>query len=288
MLRFAAFSAAAVVAADQCCFKDGDVISLRSDTGNYIGRCNNCVAGGAYKDSAFVHVKTPASSPWAQWTVVNTGNGKIALRADSGKYLSRCNNCAPGAAYPDEAFVHVDDWTTAPWAQWTCKEAGDGKVALQADTGKFLARCNNCVAGAYADTAMVHATSIGDGSWVQWTIESDGAFREHRCAAPTRPTSTETPIPISPCTATPSPTPAPTTATPLPTIVPTVVPCTDTPSPATETPAPTTQTPAPTTGTPRPTTDAPIPTTATPVPTPCRLPRRLFRRCPRLRPWSPR
>ena len=45
---------------------------------------------------------------------------KIALRADSGNYLARCNNCIPGAAYPDSAFVHVPDneLMKSPWAQW--------------------------------------------------------------------------------------------------------------------------------------------------------------------------
>ncbi|KDO35142.1 hypothetical protein SPRG_01209 [Saprolegnia parasitica CBS 223.65] len=270
MLRFAAFAVAAVDAADQCCFKDGDVISLRSDTGNYIGRCDSCVSNGAYKDSVFVHVKTPASSPWAQWTVVNTGNGKIALRADSGnlvhvndwttapwaqwtckeagngkvalqadsgKYLSRCNN----------SFVLIDDWTTAPWAQWTCKEAGDGKVALQADSGKFLARCNNCVGGAYPDTAMVHAKTFK-------------APTSAPTSAPTAGPATVTPAPTTTTPTRTTVTPAPTTVTPAPT--------TETPVPTTATPVPTSSTPAPTTSTPSPTTDVPTPTTVTPVPTP--------------------
>ncbi|KDO35145.1 hypothetical protein SPRG_01212 [Saprolegnia parasitica CBS 223.65] len=209
-----ATAASSLAVADQCCFKDGDVISLRSDTGNYMGRCDSCVSNGAYKDSAFVHVKTPASSPWAQWTVVNTGNGKIALRADSGKYLSRCNNCAPGAAHPDEAFVYVDDWTTAPWAQWTCKEAGDGKVALQADSGKFLARCNNCVGGAYPDTAMVHAKTFNGTRYAQWTIEANGKLSTNRCQVPTAAPTTAAsylPTPAPTTMSSSAPTPFPTT-----------------------------------------------------------------------------
>ena len=93
-----------------------------SDSSNYVGRCNNCVPGGAYPDSAFDHV-TPAqlaASPWAQFTLVRLGNGKYALQADSGNYLARCNNCIPGGAYPDNAFVHVTQaqLNSSPWAQW--------------------------------------------------------------------------------------------------------------------------------------------------------------------------
>ncbi|OQR93333.1 cytochrome P450 [Achlya hypogyna] len=179
MLRLALLVAlsCATNATSQCCFKDGDVISLKSDKGTYMGRCTNCVWNGAFDNSAFVHVPSPGTARKAQWTVVNTGNGKIALQADSGKYLARCNNCAPGAAYPDEAFVHVTDWKKAPWAQWTCKDVGDGKVALQADSGKYLARCKNCVGAAYSNAAFVHAQSPNEGSW-QYALAfvDDGAY----------------------------------------------------------------------------------------------------------------
>ena len=45
---------------------------------------------------------------------------KVTLKADSGNYLARCNNCIPNAAYPDSAFVHVKEAEVmnAPWAQW--------------------------------------------------------------------------------------------------------------------------------------------------------------------------
>lgn len=47
-------------------------------------------------------------------------NGKYILKADTGNYLSRCNNCVPGASLPDSAFVHVKeaDVMNTPAAQW--------------------------------------------------------------------------------------------------------------------------------------------------------------------------
>ncbi|KAF0685482.1 hypothetical protein As57867_022567, partial [Aphanomyces stellatus] len=131
-----------VIPSAACTFVDGDVLSLQADSGKYLDRCNNCVPKGAYPDSSTVHVTNPASESWGTWKVFNVGNGKIALRGDAGNYLARCNGCAPGAAYPDQAFVHVSDWHDKGWAQWTCYDAGNGKIALQADTGKYLARCN--------------------------------------------------------------------------------------------------------------------------------------------------
>ncbi|RHX96447.1 hypothetical protein DYB25_011308 [Aphanomyces astaci] len=155
----------------RCCFNDGDLISLRADTNLFMGRCDGCVPGGAYQDSAFVHVSDPKDAPWAQWKVFNTLDGKLVLQADTGKFLGRCNNCAPGAAYPDEAFVHVQDWHTSPWAQWVCVDAGNGKIALQADSGRYLARCEGCIPGAYPNTAFVHATSVSE-PYAQWAVVS--------------------------------------------------------------------------------------------------------------------
>ena len=242
---YIAISAAGLVSASQCCFKDGEVISLRADTGKFLGRCNNCV-DGAYPDSAFVHVPQTKDAPWANWKVFNAGNGKIALQADTGRFLARCNKCAPSATSPDEAFVHVNDWQNASWAQWTCEDVGNGSIGLKSDTGRYLARCNSCNRGAYPDTGMVHAKSYADGSWAQWTIMSNGQISSDRCAAPT---SAPTTTPKPPCTTT-SP---PVTTTPAPATYATVAPATTTLSPATYatvTPVPVTTTPAPVTTTP--------------------------------------
>ncbi|OQR91261.1 cytochrome P450 [Achlya hypogyna] len=160
-----------LAASAACTFNDGDLISVQADTGNFLARCNNCIPGAASPDAAFFHVKQVAGNPWAVWKVTNTGNGKLALQADSGKYLARCNNCAPGASYPDEAFVHVSDWRSGPWAQWTCVDAGNGKIAFQADSGKFLARCNNCVRASSPDTAFVHVAAWNSGPWAQFTVK---------------------------------------------------------------------------------------------------------------------
>ncbi|OQR84009.1 kinase, partial [Thraustotheca clavata] len=174
-------SVLATIAANQCCFKDGDIVSLKSDIGLYLGRCNQCIKSEAFADSAFVNVKDPSMAPRAKWKVVNTGTGSIALQADSGNYLARCTNCAPGATYPDEAFVQILDWKTAPWAQWKCHDAGDGKIALEADTGNFLARCSGCV-NEYSNTGMLNAKSWEDPS-ARWQIEQNGLFSEDRCVS---------------------------------------------------------------------------------------------------------
>lgn len=144
-------------------------VVLKGDNGHYLARCNNCVPGGAYPDSAFVHATDPAAS-CARWVLTHLDNGKYALQADSGKYLTRCNNCVPGGGDPDSATVHAASPGDGPFAQWTLQLQSNGKYTLQSDSGKYLARCRDCVpGGAYQDSAFVHTTDPG-AAWAQWTI----------------------------------------------------------------------------------------------------------------------
>ncbi|KAH9182070.1 hypothetical protein AeNC1_015953, partial [Aphanomyces euteiches] len=92
------------------------------------------------------------------------------LKGDLGYYLSRCNNCAYGASYPDQAFIHVSDWKSAPWAQWTCEQADNGKIALKADTGKYIARCKGCVPSGRDDVITMHVDEWSAGDYAQFTV----------------------------------------------------------------------------------------------------------------------
>ena len=149
----------------------GIKIALRADSGKYAARCNSCIPDGAYPDSVFVHVADLAGSPWAQWELQHLDNGKYALKGDNGKYMARCNTCIPGGAYPDSVFVHVTDVNSSPWAQWEIAQLGNGKYTLKADSGKYAARCNECVpGGAYPDNVMVHVADPNDAPWAQWDI----------------------------------------------------------------------------------------------------------------------
>lgn len=144
-------------------------VNLQSDSGKYLARCNNC-GPGASPDSAAIHETNPAN-PWATWTLEVVGS-QVAFKADSGKYLSRCNGCWRGGAYPDSAFVHITTLSGNPYALWTPISLPNGKWALQADTGKFLARCNGCVSGASTpDFAFIHSSNQND-AWAQWEITS--------------------------------------------------------------------------------------------------------------------
>ncbi|CAK4454987.1 unnamed protein product [Aphanomyces euteiches] len=153
-----AFALAQTVSAATCNFREGDVIALKADTG----------LRHTLPDS--VNFQGP----------INSGTPYSRL----GYYLSRCNNCAYGASYPDQAFVHVSDWKSAPWAQWTCEQADNGKIALKADSGKYLARCSGCVRSGPADVAFVHAAYWKDSPWAQFDVEYLSVSTNQSRAAP--------------------------------------------------------------------------------------------------------
>ncbi|MHC5932640.1 fascin domain-containing protein [Nostoc sp.] len=147
-------------------------VALQADTGKWLSRCRNCQqVTGDYPDTATVHIDKPTDdNPYAQFEVVNVGYGKIAFKADTGKYLGRCRNCIVGGAYPDSAVFHVTN-PLLPYAQFTPELLDNGKYALKADTGKYLARCNNCSPySAYPDTVTIHVDSPQGNSFAQWNI----------------------------------------------------------------------------------------------------------------------
>ena len=146
-------------------------IALQSDEGTYFARCNGCqktVNNGA-PDTVTTHVKAP-TEPYAQFEVVTLGNGKIALKADTGKFVARCNGCIVGGKVPDFVTVHATD-SSQPYAQFKPVLLTNGKWALQSDTGKYAARCNGCSPGATTPNSVtVHATDPNKEAYAQWTL----------------------------------------------------------------------------------------------------------------------
>ena len=149
-----------------------NVIALQADTGRYVSRCNGCSPNAAYPDSVTVHIESPAGLPYAQWIVHRLKNGKVALQcSDTKRFLARCNDCHRNGAYPDSAFVHVKSHVGAPFAQWAVRVMPNGKVTFQADTGRYLARCNGCVgSGSYPDAGFVHSTDPNE-PWAQFNVQ---------------------------------------------------------------------------------------------------------------------
>jgi hypothetical protein len=149
----------------------GSKVSLQADTGAFFARCNNCqrsVNNGA-PDTITTHINNADTAPYGQFEVVDAGNGQIALKADTGKFVARCNNCIIGGRFPDFATVHATD-PSAAFAKFTPELLPNGKLALKADTGKYLNRCRSCSPGAtVSDTVTVNATNPQADTTAQWT-----------------------------------------------------------------------------------------------------------------------
>jgi 5-hydroxyisourate hydrolase-like protein (transthyretin family) len=153
---------------------DIKVVVLKADTSKYLARCTSCIPGGVYPDSAFVYATSPKPA-YVQFGLEKLDNGKYALRSDTGKYLSRCRDCILGGAYPDSVFIHVSAQAlpTSPFAQFDLQQLENGKYTLQADTGKYLSRCNNCIpGGAYSDSVFIHIPqdALPTAPYAQWEI----------------------------------------------------------------------------------------------------------------------
>lgn len=156
-------------------FPLGRVTLKVGDTERYLARCRNC-GPGAYSDSASVEQKQ-ATQPYTIWTAEKCGNA-IALKSDSGLYLSNCNNCWKAwwfkqPAHSDSAFVHVKNPSGNKHAQWIPERLENGKWALKnLGNGKYLSRCHDCVPGCSTDNmAFVHHSSSKN-AFSQWEVES--------------------------------------------------------------------------------------------------------------------
>jgi hypothetical protein len=153
----------------------GSKVSLQADTGSFFSRCKNSqqsVNNGA-PDSITTHITNANPVPFAVFEVVDAGNGKIAFKADTGKFVARCQGCIIGGSVPNFVTVHVAGPTPPEFARFTPELLPNGKVALKADTGKYVNRCRNCSSGAaVSDTVTINATDPRSDVTAQWTVVS--------------------------------------------------------------------------------------------------------------------
>lgn len=159
-------------------------VALRADNGNYLSRCSGCIPGlkeDLRTETVFLHVsedKLLNTAP-AQWKLQKLDNGKYALKADDGKYLSRCQGGNPGV--PDNLnaygiFTHVEatDPDKLPGAaQFTLERLDfNGTYALKPGGGNYLSRCAGCTPVANDDlkdkSVFCHAETLVNPA--KWTI----------------------------------------------------------------------------------------------------------------------
>lgn len=138
------------------------VRTFQADNGGYLKECPEAICG---VDNAVSVAKGLDNS--ARWILERVGT-KLAIKGADGNYLSRCNGCWAGGAYPDSAFAHLGD-SSAPYSQWAPTKLANGKWVFQADTGKYLARCNNCARSTASNLPFVHVSDPNE-PWAQWKL----------------------------------------------------------------------------------------------------------------------
>lgn len=125
-------------------FKTGDIIALKADNGKYVRRINHgeidAIHAGKKKHkkkhkNKHKNKRKHSISPYSKFIVIVLDDGKIALKADNGKYLSRINrgNIESIEAVKDE----IDTYS-----QFTVTVLADNKIVLKADNDKYLSRIN--------------------------------------------------------------------------------------------------------------------------------------------------
>lgn len=82
-------------------------------------------------------------------TLCTSKCGKIALKADIGQYVARCNGCIVDGATRDFLVIRKDD-STNPNVQFTPELLPNGNYALKSNSGQYVAR------GVHQDTVTVH------------------------------------------------------------------------------------------------------------------------------------
>lgn len=139
---------------DACGGFSGKKVYIIADNGELLARCYECAKDTG--DTVTVHGRR--GNGFATWTLQEV-DGKCTLLSDVKKYAARCYNCWRNSSHPDGIFNHISygDISNHPWAKWKVEKHGD-LFSFKADTGNYMARCENCVPDmSVKNAAMVHA-----------------------------------------------------------------------------------------------------------------------------------
>ncbi|WP_224367454.1 fascin domain-containing protein [Hyalangium versicolor] len=98
---------------------------------------------------------------------------KVSLKADTGLFFTRCRGCQQGVtlSVADTVTVHATA-DSDPSTLFEVVDAGNGTIALKADTGNYVERCTGCIDKAtIQDFATVNATGAAPPAAARFTPE---------------------------------------------------------------------------------------------------------------------
>ena len=124
----------------------GQTIEIMGNNNDFVSSNNGA--------SAITCDRTVAQG-WEQWTVVDAGNGKIALRGNNGDYMSSENGTQA---------MTCNRTTFQAWEEFTWIDNGDGTFSLQGNNGNFVSSengtqgmtCNRTSASLWEDFRVVN------------------------------------------------------------------------------------------------------------------------------------
>ncbi|KAI5166469.1 hypothetical protein NEIRO03_1078 [Nematocida sp. AWRm78] len=147
-----------------------------AETQLYLGACSNCTGTASVKYNTIGMVYTTFNNEEAKWKFIPE-KGKCTIKSvHTGKYLSRCDNCAPMIQnIPMVALFReaIDDNTNDD--MWVVTRKTDGNYVFKsASNGGYLGVCVKCLAqhSVLNDAATIFNTGP-DQSFVAWSVNID-------------------------------------------------------------------------------------------------------------------
>ncbi len=154
----------------------GTVISLKSNNGRYLSRCNNCVPGSGITDSITVHIDDKNFASYAHFKVqADPSANYLGLQTNNGKFLAACAGCEKTANSGIIVTAEGGSPKEAPQSRISMIRLDNGKVALELTTlqGVYLIRCQACIRGAAKqDNAIFIQTDPHTNPLAQWELNT--------------------------------------------------------------------------------------------------------------------
>ena len=118
----------------------GKTISLKGNNNSFVSSENGVKA---------MICNRPAVGAWEKFTVVDAGNGKVALKGNNGKYVT------------DGSPMWCNSNTISNAAKFTWTDAGGGLIALKGNNGNFVSSENG--------TKAMNCNRTAIGAWEKFT-----------------------------------------------------------------------------------------------------------------------
>nr|AIG55976.1 secreted protein [Achlya hypogyna] len=107
----------------------GKKLYLQADNEYFFGYCQGCNIPG--------YSLPTRVNKWAHpVTITTVATGRIAMQAETGRFLGRCEDCGPDTNSPDQIVQR--GWSMDDATMWECEDVSDTVIALKDNKGKYM------------------------------------------------------------------------------------------------------------------------------------------------------